>query len=414
MIAPVAKKIATQILLSEAKKAAKPAFSTTKALLGILAKYTVLAGAFSLLWVVDAMKSPGGLPFAAIELFFNAADRDSARELLCKLAPANLSCAVTASPQGGWNLATLDIGDLVGGHRVTSDFGPRSAPCSGCSSYHRGVDVATPEGTPLFTPLDAQVECKFEPAGGHYARITSTQTTEVFQALHLKAGSCKAGQYTAGSQFAETGNTGRNTTGEHLDWQQLRDGQHINPEKGYIEAALTGVIPQKTARAAVMPSKDLLWKAIGHAEGTVDINGNPTAAYGGHSDFGNGAHNMGAFSYQHGAATPEEADAAWLEKLEGAAKLIDQQAIDKFGVGLSEAAMVVALDAYTQSPDAGQKRFVKHLAAADPTPEQLSTARIAALNESRSQPGIGGPSNFNVPKDQERRVSAILEVLEKY
>jgi hypothetical protein len=67
--------------------------------------------------------------------------------------------------------------------------------------------------------------------------------------------------------------------------------------------------------------------------------------------------------------------------------------------------MVAALDGYTQSPDAG-KRIVDHLPTADPNPQQIVQARTAALEASRR--AKGGPP-MNVPRDQQRRVNALLE-----
>lgn len=157
---------------------------------------------------------------------------------------------------------------------------------------------------------------------------------------------------------------------------------------------------------------DVLKRAIGRAEGTRDVNGNPNSAYHGHDDpLQNGrCKNQGSFSYQHCAANPEEADRKWLAVLrERAMPRIQSQSEARFGEPLSSAAMVVALDGYTQSPDAGL-RFVGFLATYDPTPEQLIAARIAALEASRAALG-GGP--MNVSADQRRRVLAVLGQLER-
>lgn len=152
---------------------------------------------------------------------------------------------------------------------------------------------------------------------------------------------------------------------------------------------------------------ETLKRAIGRAEGTRNPDGTPNNAWFGHSDPGNRKHNLGSFSYQHGATSPEEADQKWLAVLRKAEPEIQGQAVAKFGQPLSKAALVAALDAYTQSPDAG-KRFVPHLATADPSAEQLVAARTAALAESR-RVHPGGP--MNVSADQQRRVNALLEQL---
>jgi hypothetical protein len=159
--------------------------------------------------------------------------------------------------------------------------------------------------------------------------------------------------------------------------------------------------------SSAAPSDDLLKRAIGRAEGTRNPDGTPNRAWHGHTDPGNRKHNLGSFSYQHGASSPDEADQKWLAVLRKAEPEIQGQAIAKFGQPLSKAALIAALDAYTQSPDAG-KRFVPHLATADPSPEQIVSARAAALAESR-RVFPGGP--MNVPADQRRRVNRLLEQL---
>jgi len=156
----------------------------------------------------------------------------------------------------------------------------------------------------------------------------------------------------------------------------------------------------------------VLQRSIGRAEGTRDRNGNPNQAWYGHNDPGwqGKCQNIGSFSYQHCANNPEEADQKWLGVLRNTAEpLIQNRAKERFGIPLSSAALVVGLDAWTQSPDAG-RRYVKHLPSPDPSPEQLIAARVAALNESRG--AIGGPAWFKVEPDQERRVKAILGQLE--
>jgi hypothetical protein len=151
---------------------------------------------------------------------------------------------------------------------------------------------------------------------------------------------------------------------------------------------------------------DTLKRAIGAAEGTLDHNGNPNAAYQGHKDPGNGKRNLGVFSFQHGASSPQEADQKQLARLRVVESRYVHQAQAKFGDRCSDACMVAWLDLFNQSPDAGN-RFIKFLPNADPTPQQLIDARAAALNESRQI--VGAPSPMNVPADQKRRVDALLE-----
>jgi hypothetical protein len=145
--------------------------------------------------------------------------------------------------------------------------------------------------------------------------------------------------------------------------------------------------------------------AIGSSEGTRDRNCQATRAYYGHSDPGNRKWNMGTFSYQHGASTPEEADQKWLPVLRKAENDMQFQAKEKFGKYLSPKAIAAGLDSYTQSPHSS-KFYVGYLPSANPTFDQVVAARTKALNKSRS---ILGGARLNVPADQKRRVSRVWE-----
>ena len=216
---------------------------------------------------------------------------------------------------------------------------------------------------------------------------------------------------TAGQVVAKVSPTDSVSTGPHLDWKIKRNGAWVNPQTWAKDAKGQNATQQQQAPNAPgepIPD-DLLKRAIGRAEGTRDANGNPTQAFFGHRDPGwqGRCQNQGSFSYQHCAASPEAADQSWLGTLRKAEQDINAQAVAKFGKPLSQAAMVAALDGYTQSPDAG-KRLVDHLPTADPNPQQIIQARTAALEASRR--AKGGPP-MNVPHDQQRRVNALLEPL---
>ena len=317
------------------------------------------------------------------------------------------STMATAPGPRAHAIAPIPVGSTVGGYRVTSGYGPRRSPCPGCSSIHPGIDVATPAGTPLYAPGDVTVSCKSEAAGGHYAEFEYQGMTH--QWLHLQPGTCKAGTITKGQQFAATGASGRGT-GAHLDYRVKHQGQRVYPPIEVLTAALDPTAFQDAPAPGAPIPDDVLTRAIGRAEGTRDAHGKPTPAYYGHRDPGwpGRCENRGSFSYQHCSASPEAADQAWLGTLRQAEQDINAQAVAKFGQPLSQAAMIAALDSYTQSPDAGL-RFVGFLPSHDPSPQQRITARTAALEASRR---AKGRPPMNVPRDQQRRVDALLEQLQ--
>ncbi len=308
--------------------------------------------------------------------------------------PPALSTTATPSPH---DATPINRGDAIAGYRVTSAYGPRKAPCKGCSSYHPGIDLATPQGTPIHAPAEVEVTCKADPAAGNYAQFELQGITH--QLLHLQT--CKPGKAQPGQTIGATGATGAGT-GPHLDIRVKQEGQRVLPSKSVIAAILD------PTTATTSPTDQELQEAIGRAEGTRDANGNPTRAYQGHKDPGNGKRNQGSFSYQHGAATPEEADRRWLAVLREAETRYQDQARAKYGHPLSRAALVAILDAHTQSPDAAS-RLLSHLPTHDPSPEQLIAARTAALQESRAH--MGGPP-MNVAQDQHRRIEAALDAIQ--
>jgi hypothetical protein len=218
------------------------------------------------------------------------------------------------------------------------------------------------------------------------------------------------------------GHDGWYLEGEHkldvpVSWDVHRTYQELASYGWCVAETVIGKSAQQLfdkAVEVVHPPKPLvvtdwvLQSAIGLYEGTRDAAGNPTPAYYGHTDPGwsGRCQNIGSFSYQHCASSPEEADKIWLEVLRNSAQpFLTQKAVERFGQPLSAAALVVGLDAWTQSPDAGQ-RFVGFLETHDPTPDQLIDARVRALTKSREV--LGGPETFKVQPDQERRVGAIL------
>ncbi|XHX80331.1 MAG: hypothetical protein RBJ76_10500 [Stenomitos frigidus ULC029] len=182
--------------------------------------------------------------------------------------------------------------------------------------------------------------------------------------------------------------------------------------------------PSTNAQAALFTggSDSLVARTVGHAEGTRTPNGSKTRAYYGHSDPGNGVWNMGSFSYQHGAKSPEEADEKQLRRLERQAAVIRQKA-DAHRLNLSLEEELNAIDLANQAP----------LAALD-TPgyiEWLKQARDRGLTGSeavlwaRTQsywnprrnrweaPGLGNTED-GISHDQHRRLTAIARALDVY
>lgn len=143
----------------------------------------------------------------------------------------------------------IQEGEQIAGYTVTSGYGLRDTTNlpAGASADHKGVDLATPEGTPIRAIGEkgskTKVRCwRDADGGGLVAEIEPDSFPgERFQALHLE--SCKTGIYKTGEEIARTGDTGIGDP--HLDWRQRErsTGKHQHPQKSYLLWALTGREP---------------------------------------------------------------------------------------------------------------------------------------------------------------------------
>lgn len=169
-------------------------------------------------------------------------------------------------------------------------------------------------------------------------------------------------------------------------------------------------------------SDSLVARAVGSAEGTRTPDGALTQAYYGHTDPGNQVWNMGTFSYQHGAKTPEEADQRQLNRLQAQSQVLKQRAQAQ-GLNLTLEETLNGIDLANQSPLAaiGKVGYIERLAEA----RQLGMTGNEAIVWARTRsylnpdtkrwnaPGLGNNLN-SITRDQQRRANAIAKALDVY
>ncbi len=166
-------------------------------------------------------------------------------------------------------------------------------------------------------------------------------------------------------------------------------------------------------------SDSLVAKAVGSAEGTRTPDGGKTWAYYGHTDPGNRAWNLGSFSYQHGAQSPEDADIKQLDRLRQQFEIIRQTAASN-GLRLGLAEQLNGIDLANQAPLAAIDRggYVDRLRQAYAQGLRGSEAVLQArtysyLNPNTNQwdaPGLG--NNFDsISRDQARRLNAVADAI---
>lgn len=179
----------------------------------------------------------------------------------------------------------------------------------------------------------------------------------------------------------------------------------------------TAALPPEIQAMFENGENSLVAIAVGSAEGTRTPEGDKTAAYYGHKDPGNGVWNLGSFSYQHGAASPEAADQQQLMQLKAQAQQLIQVAQTQ-GMTLSIQETLNGLDLANQSPAAAFSRggYLDHLLEARqmglPEVEAIVWARTRAFLDPDTRqwnaPGLGNTVE-QISYDQERRMQAIAQ-----
>ena len=145
-------------------------------------------------------------------------------------APAAAGAAVPAGGAVRW--------PFPGSVRLSSPYGPREAPCGGCSTFHKGLDMLPGEGAPASAVADGVVRevSAFDNGGfGVYAIVDHTIDGQLVSSVyaHFQSGSLQvtAGQSVGvGTHLGNVGSTGQ-STGPHLHFEILIGG--VTPTDPY-------------------------------------------------------------------------------------------------------------------------------------------------------------------------------------
>lgn len=116
--------------------------------------------------------------------------------------------------------------------RFSSPFGYRVHPVYGDWRFHYGVDLAAPQGTPIYASRSGQVTVTSYEAGGagYYVSINHMDGFST-RYLHMTHYIVSPGQYvTAGQVIGYCGSTGA-STGPHLHFSVYYNGVAVNPAK---------------------------------------------------------------------------------------------------------------------------------------------------------------------------------------
>jgi hypothetical protein len=138
---------------------------------------------------------------------------------------------------------------------IRSDFGPRSSPCAGCSSFHKGLDYSPGHLTPIYAAAagtviwrrDALAYGQFEANSfGNCVTVDHGNGLQTVYA-HLEKGSiAPLGAIAPGQRIGLVGHNG-SSTGPHLHIEIRQNNVSIDPEPKINLAPLAPVpVPQES------------------------------------------------------------------------------------------------------------------------------------------------------------------------
>ena len=145
---------------------------------------------------------------------------------------------LAAELREGFSTADIEshVTGLVSGGRLTSDYspisGPRIAPVPGASTNHMGIDIGSPEGTPIRAPITGVVT--FVGAAGRAGNMVKVESLdgqyeERYMHLLAEGPNVIVGQTIyEGDTVAFLGNTG-GSSAPHLHFDVKRNGKYMDP-----------------------------------------------------------------------------------------------------------------------------------------------------------------------------------------
>ncbi|MGG4456890.1 M23 family metallopeptidase [Brevibacillus porteri] len=128
---------------------------------------------------------------------------------------------------GGGGLVFPIVGQWV----VSDNFKERKNPVTGKWEYHRGIDLASPEGTPIVAAKSGRVVIAgFNEKAGNTVKIDHGDGTAT-RYLHMYTLTVREGQEVeAGAFIGTVGSTGQ-STGPHLHFELHINGKAVNPAR---------------------------------------------------------------------------------------------------------------------------------------------------------------------------------------
>lgn len=120
----------------------------------------------------------------------------------------------------------------VRGYAINSDFGIRKLAIEARARAHKGVDIAAPKGTSVFTAAEGEVIRTGYDAGGYGNFIEVAHPNDMTTIYgHLSRIDVATGdKVTPEQRIGLVGSTGY-STGPHLHFEVRRNGDQVNPTR---------------------------------------------------------------------------------------------------------------------------------------------------------------------------------------
>ncbi len=118
---------------------------------------------------------------------------------------------------------------LRAGYWISSRYGWRDNPFSGKRTFHNGIDMACPTGTPIYAAMDGTViAAGYSDTYGNYVTISHHSGYQTMYA-HMSQILTSNGQYvTTNTRIGLVGSTGQ-STGPHLHFTVFKNRSSTNP-----------------------------------------------------------------------------------------------------------------------------------------------------------------------------------------
>ncbi len=158
-----------------------------------------------------------------------AAEKEVEKLLQEKQEEIDKENATGSGNSGGTSAGNLAWPLSGGAGTITSNFGPRTSPTAGASSYHKGIDIAISSGTPILASGSGKVvTATYSSSAGNYVMISHGNSLYTVY-MHCSRLAVSVGDTVEqGQVIAYVGSTGV-STGSHLHFGVSKNGSYVNP-----------------------------------------------------------------------------------------------------------------------------------------------------------------------------------------